>query len=186
MTCPRVQLPVRLRLGHSCWRGGRALKVALFANPQPGLPRGEFPGFTHGNGSYRDLFCWDIAHRSVGACSSGSVSLKRFRAGPPSVILLVLIAVALGWFRNPCRLCRSRSAATGRAGPALWRAPLTLNGPSGRWGARGARTAAGLMAHQGLRVAQPAHCPERLLDEHVGLLNRVWFESGSSRGLGLV
>jgi hypothetical protein len=26
------------------------------------------------------------------------------------------------------------------------------------------------MAHQGLRVAQPAHCPERLLDEHVGLL----------------
>src|SRR3954471_15998751 len=44
MTSPRVPSPVRLRLGHSCWRGGRALKVALFANPQPGLSRGEFPG----------------------------------------------------------------------------------------------------------------------------------------------
>src|SRR3954447_4189807 len=29
-----------------------------------------------------------------------------------------------------------RSAATGRSGPALWRAPVTLNGPSGRWRVR--------------------------------------------------
>ena len=143
-------------------RRSRAQSSAVRQLSTRSAPR-TVPRITPENGSYRDLFCWDIAHRSVGACSSGSVSLKRFRAGPPSVIPLVLIAGALGGFRNPCGLRRGRSAATGRAGPALWRAPLTLSGPSGRWRARCA----------GSRNRRRAHGPSRAPSGAAGALPRA-------------
>ena len=68
----------------------------------------------------------------------------------------VLIAGALGAFRNPCGLRRERSAAMGRTRPAVWPAPVTLKGPSGRGRGRcaGARTATRLMVHYPCRGAK--------------------------------